>query len=274
MAATTKLEYRLHRKFAIVYHFHGIDQTLPTRGELAEVKGGRYLRVNLEARRYTSGHGTIRYADIAAGKLDATLRRQAVGFKALRQPVYVSFDHEADSKYKFGRRGTPAQFVAAWRHIHNVYAAAGATNVAWVWTVTGWKGNWSREDQLWPGSRYVDWVSFDPYNLAGCQDGRINRDQWISFDQAVRDPYRHFTTSSRYGTKPLMLSEFGTVTDYAQPQKTGQWYAAVPSALQRYPKIKAVAQFNKKNDCDFRIDSNGTVMSSYRSAGLQGYVNP
>jgi beta-mannanase len=211
---------------------------------------------------------------VARGAFDAVLRRQAAGFKALHKPVFVSFDHEADAKSKFLRRGTPAQYVAAWRHIVNVYRAAGATNVVWVWTVTGWKGNWTHEDQLWPGSSYVDWVSWDPYNLAGCQDGRINRNQWITFDQAVHATYVHFTTSARYGAKPLMLSEFGTVTDYGQPAKTGQWYASVPATLQHYPKIKAVTQFNKKNDCDFRVDSNSTVLSSYRSAGLKSYVNP
>ena len=30
--------------------------------------------------------------------------------------------------------GPPRAYVAAWRHVHAVFAAAGATNVRWVWT--------------------------------------------------------------------------------------------------------------------------------------------
>jgi len=278
-SSTTTLENQISRKFAFVYHFHGIDETgVPNSAEKTLSSQGHYLHLNLESRRFVTGSGWIQYSAIASGQLDATLRKQAANFKALGKPVFVTFDHEPDTRAKWLSHGTPAQYVAAWRHIHNVYVAAGATNVVWVWTVTGWKGNWTKEDQLWPGSAYVDWISWDPYNLAGCQDGTINFDQWISFAQSFKDSYAWFRKGGSYGeidgTKPFMFSEFGTVTDYAQISATSQWYAAVPSTLKSYPQVKAVTQFNVKRDCDFRVSSNATVLNSYKSAGLNTYVNP
>ena len=27
----------------------------------------------------------------------------------------------------------PGEYVAAWRHVHDIFTAVGATNVSWVW---------------------------------------------------------------------------------------------------------------------------------------------
>ncbi len=47
----------------------------------------------------------------------------------------ISFGHEMNGYwYPWGFTGTTAaQFVAAWRRIHGLFAAAGASNVIWVW---------------------------------------------------------------------------------------------------------------------------------------------
>ena len=52
---------------------------------------------------------------------------------------------------------TPAKFIRAWRYIHKVFDAEGATNVTWVWTV-----NWNsvpnstanRYGAYYPGDKY------------------------------------------------------------------------------------------------------------------------
>ena len=55
--------------------------------------------------------------------------------RALNLPVAISFGHEMNGNwYPWGTDQTTAgQFVAAWRHIHDLFAAAGASNVIWVW---------------------------------------------------------------------------------------------------------------------------------------------
>jgi beta-mannanase len=54
--------------------------------------------------------------------------------RTLNLPIAVSFGHEMNGNwYPWGTaHTTAAQFVAAWRHIHDLFARVGATNVIWV----------------------------------------------------------------------------------------------------------------------------------------------
>lgn len=74
-------------------------------------------------------------AQIAAGASDSYIESFAAAVRALNVPIVLSFGHEFNGNwYPWGTTGTtPAQFVAAWRHIHDVFATEGATNVIWVW---------------------------------------------------------------------------------------------------------------------------------------------
>jgi mannan endo-1,4-beta-mannosidase len=53
----------------------------------------------------------------------------------LNVPIALSFGHEFNGNwYPWGTTGTTAaDFVAAWQHVHDLFAAAGATNVIWIW---------------------------------------------------------------------------------------------------------------------------------------------
>src|SRR4051794_6295567 len=105
---------------------------------------------------------------IAAGQFDAYLSAQGKALAAVGAPVAVRFAHEMNgSWYPWGQGvngNTPADYVAAYRHVHDVVTAAGASNVVWVWspiTVI------SRPDvplaPLYPGDGYVDWVGLSVY---------------------------------------------------------------------------------------------------------------
>ena len=67
--------------------------------------------------------------------------------------------------YPWGTGQTSASaFVAAWRHIHNLFIQAGASNVIWVWNPN--IINPVPQVQLepyWPGDAYVDWVGITGY---------------------------------------------------------------------------------------------------------------
>jgi mannan endo-1,4-beta-mannosidase len=81
-------------------------------------------------------------------------------------PVAISFGHEMNGNwYPWGTTdATPAEFVAAWQHIHDLFAAAGATNVIWIWNPN--IVNPMPDVQLspyWPGNAYVDWVGLTGY---------------------------------------------------------------------------------------------------------------
>ena len=61
-------------------------------------------------------------------------------------------------------QATAAQFVAAWRHIHDLFAAAGANNVIWMWNPNIVNPMPNVElAPYWPGSAYVNWVGITGY---------------------------------------------------------------------------------------------------------------
>jgi mannan endo-1,4-beta-mannosidase len=109
-------------------------------------------------------------AGIAAGRTDRYIARFARAIRALNLPVALSFGHEMNGNwYPWGvNAATPAQFVAAWRHVHDLFARYGATNVIWVW-------NPNTIDALpqvqlrpyYPGDSYVDWVGVTGYFTPG-----------------------------------------------------------------------------------------------------------
>ena len=106
---------------------------------------------------------------IAAGRYDSYLSQYAAAVNALGAPVGLSFGHEMNgSWYSWGyTRVSPGVFVAAWQHIHQVFAAVGARKVIWVWTVVRNTPGDSRVDPAlrpwWPGGAYVNWVGLDIY---------------------------------------------------------------------------------------------------------------
>jgi Glycosyl hydrolase family 26 len=104
---------------------------------------------------------------ITSGQYDAYLRSYASEVKAFGGKVILSFGHEMNGHwYSWGHRHTsPEVFVAAWRHIVNVFRAAGAGNVIWLWTVNviHRRGDIPSPAPWWPGDSYVNWVGIDGY---------------------------------------------------------------------------------------------------------------
>ena len=166
--AVKAVEQQVGRTFDVVYQYHDIDDTIPTASESSEVEAGQVLHLAIAARLYESPTTQVTYADIAAARYNAGLQHQAEGVASIPAPVFVTFEQEANEHSKLGPRGTAAQFRQAWRHVHDVYVKAGATNAVWVWVMTGAPDNLSRAGELWPGNDVVDWISWNVYNQSGC----------------------------------------------------------------------------------------------------------
>ena len=105
-------------------------------------------------------------ASIADGANDAYITKFAQAAHAFGQPLALSFGHEMNGNwYPWGTTGTTAaDFKAAWRHVHELFQQAGATNVIWIWNPN--IVNPMPDVQLqpfWPGDSYVDWVGMTGY---------------------------------------------------------------------------------------------------------------
>jgi mannan endo-1,4-beta-mannosidase len=107
----------------------------------------------------------VTLASIAAGRSDAYLRSCADAVVAFGHPVILSFGHEMNGTwYSWGEgHAPPATFVAAWRHVVQVFRHEGAANVTWLWAVNSIKGASADLSQWWPGAAWVNWTGVDGY---------------------------------------------------------------------------------------------------------------
>ncbi len=110
----------------------------------------------------------ISLTEIADGSQDDYLVSYADAVRDYGHPVVLSFAPEMNGDwYSWGyRNASPSDFVAAWRHIVDVFRAQRADNVTWLWTVesvTAGDTAVTSPDAWWPGGKYVTWVGMDGY---------------------------------------------------------------------------------------------------------------
>jgi mannan endo-1,4-beta-mannosidase len=115
--------------------------------------------------------GKTSLLEIASGGYDTYLKTYANAVASYgaqtRQGVIIGFGHEPNgSWYPWGvGHVAPATWVAAWRHIVNVFRYQGADNVTWLWTVNiiDAHGGIPSPAPWWPGSSFVTWIGIDGY---------------------------------------------------------------------------------------------------------------
>ncbi|MFC1420733.1 glycoside hydrolase family 26 protein [Streptacidiphilus cavernicola] len=185
---------------------------------------------------------TVSVADIAAGKDDAYLRRFAGQVRAADLPVALNFGHEMNGGwYPWGSaKSKPADFVAAYRHIHQVFQQAGAKKVIWVWTaniVNHVPG--VPLEPLYPGDSYVDWIGMSGYNEAW--------EHWTSADvfgktvQEVRG----------FSRKPLLIAETGVDAGPTQATRISELFDYVAKSRD----VIGLVYFDYDQRMDWRFET-------------------
>ncbi|MDQ2782957.1 MAG: glycosyl hydrolase family 26 [Actinomycetota bacterium] len=277
-AGVKAVESAVGRPFDFVYRYHDLNDEIPDAAEKAQVAAGKLLHISIAARDFAAAGGAkTGWAPVAAGTFDASLTAQAKGIAALKSPVFVTFEQEANQKNKLATLGSPGDFKAAWRHVHDLYVKAGATNVSWVWVMTGSADNLDAAAQLWPGNDVVDWISWNVYNQSGCASDSINAAKLVSFEDKMKVFYDFaHTRGPSFGmdaSKPMMISETGSAKYPDQPDLTAQWYAAIPGVLAKYPQIKAVGLWNSVDGtCDYQFSTLPAAVTAVASAGRESAV--
>src|SRR4051794_11515931 len=76
-------------------------------------------------------------SDVISGRYDAYIRSFATSAKAWGHPFFLRFNWEMNGNWfawGSGANGNqPGEYVAAWRHVHDIFASVGANNASWVW---------------------------------------------------------------------------------------------------------------------------------------------
>lgn len=120
--------------------------------------------------------------------------------------IMFRFAHEMNGDwYPWGDK--PTEYVAAWKHIHDLFEAEGVNQyIQWVWCPAGAMNVGSHSDLnvYYPGDDYVDWTCFDEYNWGT----NFSWSSWTSFKDMVTPAYNFMVTN--YPTKPIVIGEFGS----------------------------------------------------------------
>jgi hypothetical protein len=213
-------------------------------------------------------------SDVISGAHDSYIREWATAAKEWGKPFFLRFNWEMNGNWFSWSEGVngnqPGEYVAAWRHVHDIFAAVGATNATWVWCPNVDPGDKMQDlAPLYPGDAYVDWTSLDGYNWG---TNPVKPDRWRSFDQLYDSTY-HEIVDTIAPSKPMVIGEVGS-TEYggSKAEWIGEMLAELPT---EYPQIRGLLWFEKFDDgMDWPIETSTSATSAF-AAGIQSpsYLN-
>ncbi len=274
----TALEQKLGKPVSVASYFYGFGDHFPASIERGFADGGRRDVL------LSWDMGPTRFTDWSSGRHNDYLRLIGNYAKNYPYPIYVrpwpemngdwqDFQPTAAGTKRYG--GTPAEFVAAWRHVVNTVRAAGGTNVRWVFNPTAdTYAETTDVRTIWPGSEYVDVLGLDGYNWG---NGGIFR--WRSFSDIFTQQYARLT--ALHPTAPVWICEFGSkeplVDDGApvDPLNSKAAWLSEAFASTAFPRIAVLATFDENKERDWRTDSSPAALEAMRSAiGTSAVVAP
>jgi hypothetical protein len=208
-------------------------------------------------------------SDVAAGDYDGYVREFAEAAAAWGHPFFLRFDWEMNGNWFPWGAGvndnTAADYVAAWRHVHQIFTEVGATNASWVWCPYV-NPNSTLPDMasFYPGDGYVDWTCLDGYNWGpSAKPART----WRSFSYLFGPSYRQITETIA-PAKPMLVGE--TASSEVGGSKAGWITNAFTALPQEFPRIQGLIWFEKEDDeMDWPIETSSTATAAF-AKGIAG----
>lgn len=271
----TKVESEIGHHLAFTRDFLLWNDPFPTAYENWLGQRGTEPMISVKS---ALANGTqIQWSALAAAQPGSTLYQQIVSWadriRDYGYPVYFTFNHEPEAAASLGM-GTAADYIAAWRHIHDIFVAEGATNVKFMWIMTDWSFRVSPSDRRYawdwyPGDAYVDGIAADAYNWYTC---RSAGGQWAPLAKTISGFVKF---GAQHPSKPMWLTEFATVEDPADGTRKADWISAAESLLQQsaYSQIAGVAYFNinANKKCVWPIETSAAATAAMRTLAQDPY---
>lgn len=222
---------------------------------------GSIPQISWEPWDYTRGlnrpQPAFRLSTITAGRHDGYIRTWARELAAYGQPVLLRFAHEMNGTWypwaQASNGNHRGDYRRAWRHVHAIFQAEGATNVKWIWSPVA-----KTLDNLdYPGDDVVDEVG-----LSGFNGGTALRwTGWRSFVSIFAGPLSQLHAIAPH--KPVQISEVGSAE--AGGDK-GRWIADMFTYLRKHPGIRSVLWFDLRKQTDWRISSSPGAAAAFATA--------
>jgi mannan endo-1,4-beta-mannosidase len=206
-------------------------------------------------------------SDLLSHRYDRHIKAFAAEAAAWGHPFFIRFDWEMNGSWfpwAAGVNGNrPAEYVRAWRRVHDIFESAGATNATWVWCpYVRPEAKTASLARYYPGSKYVDWTCLDAYNFS---QNAVNPRPWRSFDTLLRPSYKAVTEKIAPG-KPMILGELAS---NGPPARKARWIRQMFGTIaNHYPAVAGLVWFDKfDRDLRWPIETDAGPTRAFR-AGL------
>jgi hypothetical protein len=241
---------QLGRSERIIHLFYGFGDRLPS--SVGDLPAGTIPMISWRG---------VAYRNILGGGSDSVITAAARNLAKIGKPVFLRWGWEMNGNwYPWGgpdNDNDPQGYVNCWRHLHQIFAAQGAHNVAWVWSI-----NWNnrpptatnRFQAYYPGDAYVDWVGMSGYDLGHEKP------------QALYDPL--YNAYARQ--KPVFVTEVGAA-DFGGVTK-GDFIRKFAAYVAQRPAIGAVTWFDTDTHpnapYNWRIDANADSLAAFKAMAV------
>lgn len=201
---------------------------------------------------------------IAAGTFDKYLISSAKLAKSAGSQFVLRFAHEmngywypwgmpkpGDPRSLAAATNTPAIYIAAFRHVHDIFDANGATNVQWMWSPNLIDATPAIAlSSLYPGDKYVDVVGLSGY-LHGSD---------FMYEARFRPTLNQLDEVAL--TKPIIIAEGGVDHALMRTMLTTDLIAG----LAREPRVQGFLWLNKVADVyDYSVADDPDVVEAIKN---------
>lgn len=206
---------------------------------------------------------------IATGAWDPYITQSAQAAARTGTPLLVNFAPEMNGGWSpWGpghNQNTPQGFVAAYRHVVDIFRAQGATNVGWVWAPNA---DWNAPSvyaSYYPGDGYVDWLGVDGYNF-----GTTTSDGWLTPAEIFGRSYAALVGIS---AKPVIIEE--TASSELGGNKA-TWITQLQQTIPaQFPRVRALVWFARNKETDWRVNSSPGALAAFQAlAATPAWAGP
>jgi hypothetical protein len=252
--AVRTFEAALGRQLDVVNTYRRFDEPFPTLSDKEFADAGRILMLS-----WAIDDTRV----ITSGTQDSAIRGWARRIRDFGHPILLRFRWEMDRPNLRAAMWSPEDYIDAWKHVRDIFAAERAGNVSWVWcpTVEGFAGGYAQA--YYPGDEDVDWTCVDAY--AG-HDLR-------PFGALLRP----FLTWAADHPKPIVIGEYGIAASWGSAARAS-WLAEAARVVEHNPQIKAVSYFDSNPEGgdsaeQFQLGDDVPALSAFVTMARSAYFN-
>jgi hypothetical protein len=240
--AVAAFEKAIGRPLDLVHVYHQWTEAFPSAADLQFVQQGKVLMIS--------------------GADDPIIEARATALKEMGNPVLLRWRWEMNRKNLAAAVGSPAQYIAAWKHIRTIFTAVGTTNVGWVWCPLATDFNATNGPSYYPGDDQVDWLCTDVYPGP-------THDSFA----AVASEFMAWAAGHH---KPVIIGEYGV--ESSNPAQAG-WIAGAETYARQNPQIKAMVYFDADRvengvTRDFRLEGTTAPLHAFQHMIASAYFSP